>query len=112
MKSRTKKFIFRRDFTGIRWNVHCSTWWGVGNDESYAHDFFKAHERQRARGGLLTIPAEHESVRGGPRATMRMARGPIRGVVTARVAMAVRRAIGDMSTRPLVHTRCVKKEPR
>jgi hypothetical protein len=30
----------------------------VGNDESYGNDFFKANERQPARGGLLTIPAE------------------------------------------------------
>ena len=57
---------------------------------------------------LLTIPADRESVRGGPRATNANGEGAIRGVVTAQVtevAMAVRRAIVDMSTRPLASTR-------
>lgn len=57
---------------------------------------------------LLTIPAERESVRGGPRATnangerSHSQRG--HRAVTE-VAMAVRRAIGDISTRPLASTR-------
>ena len=57
---------------------------------------------------LLTIPAERESVRGGSRATNANGEGSYsrRGhrAVTD-VAMAVRRAIGDMSTRPLASTR-------
>ncbi len=57
---------------------------------------------------LLTIPAERESARGGPRATnangeksySRRGHHPV-----TEVAMAVRRAIGDMSTRSLASTR-------
>jgi|SRR4030095_9406197 hypothetical protein len=107
MKSRTKKSIFRRNFIRIRWNVHCSTWWW-GNDESYAHDFFKANERQRARSGLLMIPAERGCVHGGPREINANDEGSYsrraHRAVTE-VAMAMRRAIGDMSTRPLASAR-------
>jgi hypothetical protein len=57
---------------------------------------------------LLTIPAEHESVRGRPRSTNANGEGSYsrRGHRAVKeVAMAVRRAIGDMSTRPLASTR-------
>lgn len=57
---------------------------------------------------LLTIPAEHESVGGGPRATNANAEGghSQRGHrAVTEVAMAVSRAIGDMSRRPLASTR-------
>jgi hypothetical protein len=53
-------------------------------------------------GALLTIPAERESVRGGPRHINANGEGGYsrRGHrPVADVAMAVRRAISDMSTR-------------
>jgi hypothetical protein len=57
---------------------------------------------------LLTIPAERQSVRGGPRATNANGEGSYsrRGHrAVTEVPMAVRRAIGDMSTRRLASTR-------
>ena len=57
---------------------------------------------------LLTIPAERESVGGGPRATNANGEGghSQRGHrAVTEVALAVRRAIGDMSTPPLGSTR-------
>jgi hypothetical protein len=57
---------------------------------------------------LLTIPAERESVRGGRRATNANGEGSYsrRGHrALTEVALAVRRAIGDMSTHPLASTR-------
>jgi hypothetical protein len=57
---------------------------------------------------LLTIAAERESVRGGPGATSANGKGSdsLRGHrQVTEVAMAVRPAIGDMSTRPLASTR-------
>lgn len=64
---------------------------------------------------LLTIPGERESVRGGLRATNANGEGGYsrRGHrAVTEVAMAVRRAIGDVHTPACVHTRYVKKEPR
>jgi hypothetical protein len=57
---------------------------------------------------LLTIPTERKSVHGGLRATNANGEGGYsrRGHrAVTEVAMAVRRAIGDMSTRPLASTR-------
>jgi hypothetical protein len=57
---------------------------------------------------LPTIPAERESVRGGPRATNANGDGSYsrrNHCAVTEVTIAVRRAIGDMSTRPLASTR-------
>ena len=108
MKSRTTKSIFRRELHRDSLERPLLYMVLVGNDESYAHDFFKANERQRARDGLLMIPAERGSVRGGPRATNANGEGSYsrrRHHAVTEVAMAVRRAIGNMSIRPLASTR-------